>query len=130
MITAGPALTQEECYAWIAFGEMADMPPRPGPGGRYKTRHEVMESQNTADHETHLRRLGAFRELPRFREGAARRLDAGSGVRRCATMPAVSGSLEEKAAEQAAEKTAAEQAAEQAAKARPPPLRAASRFRS
>ena len=31
VITAGPALTQEECYAWIAFGEMADMPPRPGP---------------------------------------------------------------------------------------------------
>ena len=35
VITAGPALTQEECYAWIAFGEMAAMPPKPGPDGRW-----------------------------------------------------------------------------------------------
>ena len=36
VVTASNALTQEECYAWIAFGEMANMPPKPGPDGRYK----------------------------------------------------------------------------------------------
>ena len=36
VVTASNALTAEECYAWIAFGEMATMPPKPGPDGRYK----------------------------------------------------------------------------------------------